>query len=77
MGPFRCLATMISAMWRGYSCPWVGLLPLLLGGVDVLPVDEHHHVGILLDAAAVPQVGEPGAVVRPVLNHPVSTESRR
>ena len=71
VGPFRCFAMMISAMFFGYSWPGVHLVPLILGDVDVLPVDEQHHVGVLLDAAAVPQVRQPGAVVRPVLNHPV------
>ena len=45
--------------------PRMELFPLLLGRVDVLSVDEHHHVGVLLDAAAVPEVGKPGAVARP------------
>ena len=71
MGPFLCLAMMISAMFLGYSWPGTHLIPLLLGDVDVLPVDEHHDVGVLFDAAAVPEVREPGPVVRAVLHHPV------
>ena len=56
VGPFRCFAMMISAMFFGYSwsgCSWSHSSSV---DVDVLPVDEHHHVGVLLDAAAVPQV---------------------
>src|SRR3972149_1528867 len=38
--------------------------PLLFGGIRLLPVDEHHYIGVLLDAPAVPQVGELGPVGR-------------
>ncbi len=36
----------------------ISLLPIVSGGVDILAVDEGDHVGILLDAAALPQIGE-------------------
>src|SRR5436309_7100569 len=41
--------------------------PLVLfgGGVDLVAVDERHHVGVLLDRARLAQVGELRAVVAP------------
>jgi len=49
-GPLRCLATMISAV------PWLSLDWV----VELVPVDEQHHIGVLLDGPGLPQVGEHG-----------------
>jgi hypothetical protein len=45
VGPERCLATMISAMW-GTRCPVV----------HVIPIDEQHHVRVLLNTARLTKV---------------------
>ena len=54
VGPLRCLATIRSASpARGDSAL-----------VGVLPVQQDHDVAILLDAAALTQVGQERALVR-------------
>ena len=40
----------------------VVLVPLGLGVIEVVSVDEHHSVGVLLNAASVPEVGKLGPV---------------
>ena len=53
VGPFRCLATMMSA-W-----PWtLHLLGFLAGMIHFLAVDEHHHVGVLLDGPRLAEVAQ-------------------
>ena len=58
VGPCRFLATMISVLFRGYTCPGMGLSPVVPGGVEFLPVDEGQQVDILPGEAAIPQAGE-------------------
>src|SRR5512136_2357883 len=45
----------------------VHVVPVLSLDVDVIPVDEHNDICVLLDAAAFPQVGEHGLVAGALL----------
>ncbi len=68
MGPWRCLPMITSArlrIWSIFSCQsrCSGVPSRGLGAAEVvgLAVDEHHHVGVLLDGAGFAQVGRAAA----------------
>src|SRR5829696_2053373 len=44
--------------------------------VELVAVQEHHHVGVLLEAAALPQVGQHRALVGPLLQVPGQLRQR-
>ena len=66
VGPFRCLAMMISA----------SAAIVRLGVVDLVAVDEGDDVGVLLEAPRLTQVGEHRALVLAVLELAVELRQR-
>ena len=58
IGPFLCLAMMISA-----DSLHIGIMVVI-----IIAVDEHYHIGILLDGSGLTQIGEHRAVIRPLLH---------
>ena len=66
IGPLRCLATMISA-WP---------LSVRVRVVDLVAVDEHHDVGVLLETADFAEVGEHRPLVGALLEAAVQLAER-
>ena len=58
IGPFLCLAMMTSA-----DSLHIGIMVVI-----IITVDEHYHVGILLDGSGLTQIGKHRAVIRPLLH---------
>ena len=64
-------------MFGGIGIAGPALLPLLSRDVLVFAVDEGYHVGVLLDAAALTQVGQERPVVQALFGRAAELRERK